>query len=65
MTAEGNKELVRRFYREVINEQKVDAIDELLSEDVVHNGEGRGREGQKPAVRMFLDASPTCTTRSS
>ena len=55
---EENKELVRRFYREVINEQKVDAIDELLTEDFVHNGEGRGREGQKPAVRMFLDAFP-------
>jgi steroid delta-isomerase-like uncharacterized protein len=57
-SAEANKELVRRFYREVINEQKVDAIDELLSEGFVHNGEERGREGQKPAVRMFLDAFP-------
>jgi steroid delta-isomerase-like uncharacterized protein len=53
-----NKELVRRFYREVINEQNVDAIDELLAEDFVHNGEQRGRDGQKPAVRMFLDAFP-------
>jgi steroid delta-isomerase-like uncharacterized protein len=57
-SADANKELVRRFYREVINEQRVDAIDELLSEDFVHNGEERGREGQKPAVRMFLDAFP-------
>jgi steroid delta-isomerase-like uncharacterized protein len=56
--AEDNKELVRSFYAEVINEQKVDAIDELLSEDFVHNGEQRGRDGQKPAVRMFLDAFP-------
>lgn len=53
-----NKDLVRRFYAEVINERRVDAIDELLSEDFVHNGERRGREGQKPAAR-------TSTTRSS
>ena len=54
MSVEENKELVRRFYREVINERKVDAIDDLLTEDFVHNSEGRGREGQKPAVQMFL-----------
>jgi len=52
---EENKELVRRFYREVINERRIDSIDELLSEDFVHNGEARGREGQKPAVQSFLD----------
>jgi steroid delta-isomerase-like uncharacterized protein len=39
----------------VINERNVDAIDELLSEDFVHNGEARGREGQRPAVQAFLD----------
>ncbi len=58
MAAAENKELVRRFYREVINEQRVDAIDELLSEDFVHNGEARGREGQKLAVGAFLSAFP-------
>lgn len=55
---EANKDLGRCFYREVINERKLDAIDELLSEDFVHNGEPRGREGQKDACRMFLDAFP-------
>jgi predicted ester cyclase len=42
----------------VINGRDVDAIDTLLSEGFVHNGEKRGREGQKPVVRMFLDAFP-------
>lgn len=56
MAVEDNKELVRRFYREVINERDVDAVDTLLSADFTHNGEARGREGQKEAVRVFLGA---------
>lgn len=55
MSTEANKELVRRFYAEVINSRDVEAIDLLLSEGFVHNGEARGREGQKRAVRAFLD----------
>jgi steroid delta-isomerase-like uncharacterized protein len=55
MSAEENKQIVRRFYAEVINDRDVDAIDSLLSADFVHNGEARGREGQKAAVRAFLD----------
>lgn len=58
MGLEENKDVVRRFYAEVINEQRVDAIDDLLTEDFVHNGEDRGREGQKPAVQMFLSGFP-------
>jgi predicted ester cyclase len=53
---DANKNLVRRFYSEVINGRNVDAIDDLLSADFVHNGEARGRSGQKKAVRVFLDA---------
>ena len=51
----ANKELVRRFYAEVINGRDVDAIDALLAVDFIHDGERRGRDGQKPAVRAFLD----------
>jgi steroid delta-isomerase-like uncharacterized protein len=58
MGLEENKDLVRRFYAEVINGRDVGAIDRLLSEDFVHNGEKRGREGQKPVVQMFLDGFP-------
>lgn len=54
MGVEENKELVRSFYARVINGRDVDAIDELLSADFVHNGEARGREGQKAAVDAFL-----------
>ncbi len=54
MSVEANKEIVRRFYAEVINGRDVDVIDRLLTEDFTHNGEQRGREGQKEAVRGFL-----------
>ena len=47
MGVEENKELIRSFYARVINERDVEAIDELLAADFVHNGEARGREGQK------------------
>ena len=49
MTQNANKELVRRFYDEVINAQDLNAIDRLLSADFVHNGEQRGREGRARA----------------
>jgi steroid delta-isomerase-like uncharacterized protein len=39
----------------VINGRDVEAIDSLLSPDFVHNGESRGRDGQKAGVRAFLD----------
>jgi len=52
---ETAKDVVRRFYAEVINGRDVDAIDHLLTEDFTHDGEPRGREGQKLAVSAFLD----------
>jgi steroid delta-isomerase-like uncharacterized protein len=53
-----NKELVRRFYREAINERDSSACEWLLSEDFVHNGEARGQQGQRQAVDYFLGAFP-------
>jgi len=56
MSAEANRELVERFYREVVNERKLGVIDELISDDFVHNGESRGREGQRKIYEEFLTA---------
>jgi steroid delta-isomerase-like uncharacterized protein len=56
--AAANKDLVRRFYREAINERDSSACQRLLSEDFVHNGEARGRQGQRQAVDYFLAAFP-------
>ncbi|MEA2330448.1 MAG: hypothetical protein QOH58_586 [Thermoleophilaceae bacterium] len=58
MSLEANKELVRSFYAEVINGQDLDAIDRLLVPDFVHNGEPRGRDGQRQRVQAFLTAFP-------
>jgi len=55
MGAEANKDAVRRFYAEVINGRDLDAIDRLLTEDFKHDGESRGRDGQRSAVAAFLD----------
>jgi steroid delta-isomerase-like uncharacterized protein len=58
VVADANKDLVRRFYREAINERDSGACERLLSEDFVHNGEPRGRVGQRQAVDYFLAAFP-------
>jgi predicted ester cyclase len=55
---EAAKDLVRRFYREAIVERDPGACDRLLAADFVHNGEARGRDGQRAAVEYFLAAFP-------
>jgi predicted ester cyclase len=59
--SEAGKELVRRFYREAIVERDAGACDRLLTADFVHNGEARGREGQRAAVEYFLAGFPDLT----
>lgn len=58
MSIDANKELVRRFYREAIVERDSAACERLLTVDFVHNGEPRGRSGQRQAVDYFLAAFP-------
>ncbi|HEX2706660.1 MAG TPA: ester cyclase [Solirubrobacterales bacterium] len=58
MSDDASKELVRRFYREAIDERDSSACERLLSVDFVHNGEPRGRAGQRQAVDYFLAAFP-------
>jgi predicted ester cyclase len=63
MSIEQNKELVRRFYRE-IDAGNLDALDELVAEDYLDHspppfpGFAVGREGLKEAFRLFWDATP-------
>jgi steroid delta-isomerase-like uncharacterized protein len=56
--SEAAKDLVRRFYREAIVERDASTCERLLSEDFVHNGEARGRAGQRAVVEYFLAAFP-------
>ena len=58
MSLETNKEVVRRFYDEAINGRDLGVVDRLLLEDFVHNGERRGRQGQRLVVEYFLSAFP-------
>ncbi|MCC9311435.1 ester cyclase [Kitasatospora sp. RB6PN24] len=62
MSAEENKRLVRRFYRE-IDAGNLEAMDELVAEDYVDHSPPPfpvrpGREGLKEAFRMFWAATP-------
>lgn len=58
MSLQTSKELVCRSYREAINERDSGACHRLLTPDFVHNGEPRGRSGQRLAVDYFLHAFP-------
>jgi predicted ester cyclase len=49
-------DVVREFYARAINARDASACNALLTEDFVHNGEPRGRDGQRAAVQAFLDA---------
>ncbi len=59
MSAEQNKAIVRRFYKEYLDELDPTAADELLADDVVLHGvrafgEGYGREIVKEGFGAFL-----------
>lgn len=54
----ANKALVTRFYAEAITGRDLEAAEQLLSDSFVHNGERRGRAGQRQAIAEFLDAFP-------
>jgi steroid delta-isomerase-like uncharacterized protein len=63
--SEENKALVRRWFEEVWNRGRAEAIDEMFAEDAVARGLAdasgqplRGPEGFKPFFRQFRDAFP-------
>ncbi|HEX6701136.1 MAG TPA: ester cyclase [Gaiellaceae bacterium] len=65
MTAEGNKELVRRYVQAIDDNQSSDwsILDEYIAEDfVAHNpplpGVSLDREGMKQAAEIFRQATP-------
>jgi steroid delta-isomerase-like uncharacterized protein len=65
MSTDSNRRLVRRFYEEVLNEQKFNLLDEIAVEDyVTHDplpGMGQGREGLKDLANMLQALDPTYT----
>ena len=66
MSAETNKVLVRRFYDQVLNGRRVQAIDELAvagyDEHDPLPGQREGRDGLKDRVSMLVEGlAPTFT----
>jgi steroid delta-isomerase-like uncharacterized protein len=58
-----NKELSDRIFQEVWNERKLEAIDDLIATDYIHNdtqpvGVRRGIDAYKEFVNLYLDAFP-------
>ena len=61
-TTESNKEVIRKFLEEVINQNRLDRADDLVVEDFVEldplPGQRQGREGLKEVLRMMRAAFP-------
>ena len=57
-----NKALIRRIFEEIINQKRVDVIDELFDENFVDHGPGgqdlHGREEFRSVIRMWLASVP-------
>ena len=57
-----NKEVIRRFDEEIINQRNLAALDEFVAEDVIdHNvppGFPPGIEGKRQFLSLFLNAFP-------
>ncbi len=68
MTIEENKQILRRFFDEVLTGKDIDVIDELAAPDFDEQsplpGQGTGIEGLKDRARM-LTAGMTPTSRST
>lgn len=62
MTTEANKEIVRRWFDEVIGQRQIDLIDEICAPEVVNWAavpERRyGIEGMKDIARFIFDVQP-------
>jgi steroid delta-isomerase-like uncharacterized protein len=61
MSTEGNKDLVRRYYDEVLNQGRIETLDELAVPDYQENdplpGQRAGLDGLRDRVSIFLSAT--------
>jgi steroid delta-isomerase-like uncharacterized protein len=70
-TPAENKEIVRRYYEEALNEQRYELLDELIAKDVINHDplsdetltpeESRGFEGFRRHAEVFHEAFPDGT----
>ena len=64
MSAENNKELVRKIFHEGINKQQHAAIESIIDPGYINHGipgDARGAEGFSQIVRQFTDSFPDLT----
>jgi steroid delta-isomerase-like uncharacterized protein len=55
------KELVRRIFDEIVNDGRIDAVDELMAEDFLDHGpmgDAQGREAFKASITAWRAAVP-------
>jgi steroid delta-isomerase-like uncharacterized protein len=55
------KELVRRIFEEIVNQGRIDAVDELMAEDFLDHGpmgDTQGREAFKASITAWRSAVP-------
>ena len=53
-TIEKNKKIARRFYDEVMNEGKLNVIDELIADNYVEHEEFPGIPNNKEGIKQFM-----------
>ncbi len=64
MSTQTNKAVIRRFYKEVVNQQNLNLADELIVENYLHHDPNlppevqQGRENYKQGFSIFLKAFP-------
>ena len=58
MTAQDHKAIVRRFFEEVWNQQKLDVVDEIFALNVILNGTSVSREAIKQLIIARRAAFP-------
>ena len=60
--SEENKAVARRFYEEVFNQHRVDAIDQVCTPDFIDHspmpGQAAGSQGLQDVFAMFIGAFP-------
>jgi len=59
MSTEENKALVRRIFDEIMNERKLDVIDELFADDYVFHGPGGHEFHGKDSFKQFISRPHT------
>jgi steroid delta-isomerase-like uncharacterized protein len=54
MSVEENKQLIRRFYDDIVNAGRLEAVDELVAEGFVEHENFPGLEGGREGLRQFV-----------